>query len=269
MPSFPLRIVMLLTAFFTVTTSFSQSNWKNWDGVSLDLGLTKKVELGINHLRSYDIPGFQNNFNQWGLNVDYDFNKKFSGKAGLTFTNFTADTVTTNRLWIRGTYKIPIGEEISWSNGLQAERHSASESRFNYRLIYQTRLATRHRLAFLRIAPSISYWLYYNIGGNTIQYYDESGSPLVRETPDGIHRGRFTVNLNSKITNNVSVGVYYLNQHEFNLAGRDVNVTNPSTGKVARPFNDYQVAGLSLAFSFDVYEKKHPKNKSKTTKSKL
>ncbi len=250
------KTLLLFSFISIVSISNGQTPWKNWDGASIDLSFAKKMDVSFNHLRTYDVPGFQNNYNQTGANLGYDFTKNLSGKAGVTFTHFPANGITTSRVWLRGTYKLPIGETLNWFNGLQGEIHSANETRYSYRLIYQTRLATRHRVSFLKITPSVSYWLYYNIGGNAIQYYDESGSPLVQQTADGLHRGRFTINMNSKINQNISLNLYYLNQHEFNLAGHDVNVVNPTTGKVSRPFNNYQVAGVSLAFSFDLYKKK-------------
>lgn len=255
-PFFP----VLFFTLFIANNCFSQSDWKNWDALSLHLGITKKFEMGINHLRSYNLSNsFKNSFNQSGINMEYDLTKRLEARAGFTVTHYPADSFSTNRFWLRGTYKTRLGEDINWFNGLQGEVHSANEKRFDYRVVLQTRLAPRKRLEFLRLSPSVSYWLYYNIGGNTIQYYDKSGTPLVRESPDGFHRGRFILNLNTRITNNFSLSLYYLNQHEFNLTGNDMNVINPGTGKITRPFNNYQVAGLSLSFSFDMYKKRNGK----------
>jgi hypothetical protein len=250
----------LLIAVFITTAALSQSEWKNWDGIGVDLGLSKKFGIGLNHLRAYSIShSFQNNFNQTTISADYDFTKKSSVKAGFAITEFPSDAVSEKKYFTRISYKIPIGEILNWSNGLQGEVHSAKGT--SYRVIYITRLALQHRIGFLRLSPSISYWLFYNIGGNAIQYFDESGSPLAKQTPDGLHRGRVTLNLNSKITRNLSLSLYYMSQHEFNLSGNDINVVNPRTGKVARPFKNYQVAGLSLSFSFDLYKKHNGQNK--------
>lgn len=253
---------MALIAILTGLNSFGQSDWRNWDGISLDLGLTRKTDLEMSHLRAYDInQSFRNTFNQWGISMDHDFTKKLSGKIGYKRTDFPSGSVSANRFLIRGTYKIRLAKVISWSNGLQGEVNTASGKGNFYRFIYITRFAPKKRMDFLRLSPSVSYWLYYNIGGKSIQYFDEAGSPLAKETPDGIHRGRFILNLNSKISNNLSLSLYYLNQHEFNLTGRDMNVINPITGKVEKPFSNFQVAGLSLAFSFDFYKRKgHQKN---------
>ena len=96
-----------------------------------------------------------------------------------------------------------------------------------------------------------------NPGGNPVQYYDKSGLPSIKQTPDGLHRGRLIINLNSKINNILSISLYYINQKEFNLGinSKGLNVVNPSTGKITRPFDNYQVAGLTFTFNFDLYSK--------------
>jgi hypothetical protein len=254
------KYALLLIFLLLALTGIGQSEWKNWDGLNFNLGVAKKTDLQLNHLRSYDISqSFENSFNQWSIGLDYDFTKKISGKIGFRQTRFPAGNVSTNRFLARVTYRIRLGEAINWSNGIQGEIHSANQNLYNHRIIFMTRVAARRRLDFLRLSPSVSYWLYYNAGGSAIQYYDEAGSPLVKETPDGIHRGRFTLKLNSKINNYFSLSLYYMNQHEFNLAGNNINVTDPDTGKIARPFNNFQVVGLSLSFSYDLYKKKKSK----------
>lgn len=264
------RYTYFLTCLLIIASipAISQSEWKNWDGVNLNLDITKKLGFEANHLRSYNInKAFENSFNQWGIGVDYKITKRLSMKVAYKKTFFPADTVSTNRLQARLTYRIRLADEINWYNGIQGEVHSAQENRFTYRIIFRTRLVPKRRLPLFRLSPSVSYWLYYNIGGNALQYYDEIGSPLVRETPDGIHRGRFILNLNSKINNNLSFSLYYINQHEFNLTGKKINIINPGTGKIARPFNNYQVIGASLTLSFDLYKKKSKKKSEHATTS--
>ena len=239
--------------------SFGQSDWKTWDRASLNLGFSKKTDMELNHLRAYDMnKSFRNTFNQTGINLEHDITKRLSVKAGYKLTGFSSGSVSANRFLARATYKIRLAKVINWSNGLQGEANTASGKGNFYRVIYITRFAPRKRLNFLRLSPSVYYWLYYNIGGNSIQYFDEGGSQLAKETPDGIHRGRFILNLNSRINNSFSLSLYYLKQHEFNLVGRDINIIDPDTGKIEKPFNNLQVAGLSLAFSLDFYKRKSP-----------
>lgn len=250
------KYLLILIIMLKGLNSFGQSSWQNWDAATVGLGLNKKTDLEISHQRAYDLTkSFTNSFNQSGISFDHDFTKKLSAKIGYKLTEYPSRGAISNRFLARATYKIRLAEVINWSNAIQGEVNTTVGKGNYYRVIYITRFAPRKRLNFLRLSPSISYWLYYNAGGNAIQYFDESGSPLAKQTPDGIHRGRFTLTLNSKINNNVSLSLYYMNQHEFNLAGKPINVTNPSTGKIIKPFNNFQVIGLSLAFSFDLYRK--------------
>lgn len=249
------RAFCLLSLLLIMYTAFGQQ-WKNWNSASVNLAFSKKIELSVSHLRSYSIfDSYSNGFNQTSVSLDYDFTKRFSAKAGYSLTKFPADNVSAPKYSLRSTYKFPVGKAINWANSIQGELHSATTKNYNYRIIYITRFSPKHRMEFLKLSPSVSYWLFYNIGGKSIQYFDESGSPLAKDTPDGLHRGRFLLNLNSKINNNLSLSLYYLNQHEFNLIGNDLNVTNPRNGKIVRPFSNYQVAGISLSLSFDLYKK--------------
>lgn len=112
----------------------------------------------------------------------------------------------------------------------------------------------------MRLLPSVGYSLFYNIGGNSIQYYDsKTGLPAVRQTPDGFHRGRLMLNLNSKISKSFSLSVYYMMQREFNLFTpeyRAMNIVKPTNGRIVRPFDDFNVIGMTANFDIDLYKKK-------------
>jgi hypothetical protein len=231
------------------------SNWKFWGVAGVDLALSRKTEISFEYLRAYNLEKpINTSFNQGTVSFDYDFSKKLSAKAGFSLSQFPSSQNITYKYYLRGTYKVRLGENITWSNGIQAERHSPNENRFDYRVIYLTRIGLQHRIDFLRLSPSISYWLYYNIGGSEIQHYDLSGEPTVKQSPNGFHRGRLILNLNSKVNDFFSVALFYLRQNEFNLfdKDRDINVVKPVTGKIIRPFSNYNVLGLSFLFDFEL-----------------
>ena len=256
-------LYQVLAGLLGIIIAFSasaQNDWKNWDATQLDLAFTKKLDLRLSHLRSYNISNsFSNDFNQSSVHLDYDFTKKFSLSAGATFSGSQTAVDGKNRVSLRATYKTKIADALSWSNSIQGELFSANETRYSERIILITRVGTKKRLDFLRLSPSVSYSLFYNLGGSPIQYFDpETGENLTKNTADGFHRGRLTINLNSKITNNFSISVYYMMQNEFNLLTDDVhkiNVINPNTGKVTRQFDKYKVLGLTLAWDFKLYKK--------------
>jgi hypothetical protein len=196
----------------------------------------------------------QNDFNQASASFSYDITKYLEAKAGYISTQSPASGKNTNRYFIRTMFKINLNDKFKWTNGVQAEKHSVNERRFDYRFIFITRLELRHRLEFLNLSPSISYWVFYNMGGSSIQYFDLEGHPTVKAAPEGIHRARLWINLNSKISDALAVSVYYLSQFEFNLVGQEtrINVLNPVTGRIARPYSNYNVVGMTLKLNLDL-----------------
>ncbi|MEO6130885.1 MAG: DUF2490 domain-containing protein [Saprospiraceae bacterium] len=259
MKHFLLLIILACLASSNTDAQPNQSGrgnlgWRAWGGISMDFELKKYIALSLNHLRSYDADSkFRNSFNQTSLSLDYDFTRDLTSKVGVMITQFPGSSNNTLRTYARLSNRSKIGESIRWWNGIQLEWHSMNENRFRYRMIYITRFALRHRIPFLKLSPSVSYLLYYNVGGSPIQYYDTEGNPSFKATPDGLHRGRFAFNLNSKINKMFSLSLYYLRQNEFNLfhTSKALNVVNPSTGKITRPFNNYQVAGITFSIQLN------------------
>ena len=257
------KYFLSLISFLIGINGFGQTDWKNWNSLQLNLSLTKKLDLRFSHLRSYDIRNnYSSEFNQSSVHLDYDFTKQFSLSGGAILGSLSAADGA-NRLVLRGTYKIHLADALTWSNSIQGEVHSSNETRYRYRGVYITRLGTKKRLDFLKLSPSVSYSLYYNIGGNQIQYYDKTQNPVVRQSPDGFHRGRLLVNLNSRITDHLSFSLYSMMQREFNLFSTDyrkMNIVNPA-GRTVRPFEDYNVIGTTLSFDFNLYKKKSKSKK--------
>lgn len=259
--------MLFVCLFFLISfASNSQNDLQNWNSLQLDLSLSKKLDLRVGHMRAFNISNnYSSEFNQSSIRLDYDFTKRFSMSAGAILGSLS-DADGANRALVRGTFRIPIADVVNWSNSIQGEAHSSRETRYRNRIIYMTRLATKKRLEFLRLSPSVAYSLYYNIGGNEIQYFDKTGTPTTRQTPDGFHRGRLFLNLNSKISKNLSLTLYYMMQREFNLFSDDyhkMNIVNPGTGIVVRPFDDYNVVGTTLTFNFDIYKKNQKERENK------
>ena len=252
--------------FFGISPGYAQNDLKSWNSVQLDLSLAKKLDLRLSHLEAFNISdNFSRDFSQSSARLDYDITKRISVAAGVVLGSLSAAD-DANRFTLRGTYKIPIADVLTWSNSVQGEVHSVNENRYRYRVLYITRLAAKRRLNFLQLSPSISYTLFYNIGGRPIQYYDNDADPVVLQTPDGFHRGRLSVNLNSKINKNLSFTVFYMMQREFNFLTDDyhkMNITYPNTGKIVRPFQDFNVIGTTISVNFDLYKKKQKGKKNR------
>jgi hypothetical protein len=253
--------LIAVVLLFSVATTYSQTDLKNWNTAQLNLSFTKKLNLRLSHLRAFDMTnGYNSDFNQSSAQLSYDLTKKLDVAAGYTFSGSNSIADGGSRISARLGYKIKIADVLSWSNAVQAEVHSKSETRYHYRIIYTTRLSPKKRLDFLNLSPSVSYSLFYNIGGSAIQYYDsKTSAPAIRQTPDGFHRGRFMFNLNSKVTEHFSLAVYYMMQREFNLFASDyrrMNITKPTTGRIVRAFDNFNVLGFTLQYDIDLYGKK-------------
>lgn len=253
--------ILYLSFLIQPLYSYGQQEWKSWNTAQLNFSFTKKMDMKLSHMRAFDISnGFSSDFNQSSIHLSYDITKKFDINAGYTFGGSNSLSDGGSRVSAKFGYKVKLAKVLNWSNSIQAEIHSKSETRYHYRFIFNTRFSPKKRLDFLNLSPSLSYSLYYNIGGNPIQYYDsKTGLPTVKQTPDGFHRGRLTFNLNSKISSSFSLSVYYMSQREFNLftpENRRMNITKPTNGKVVRAFDNFNVLGLTLIYDLNFYKSK-------------
>ena len=252
-------IVAILLCFTLVPASFAQTTLKNWNTAQANLSVTRKLDFKIGYLKAFNLNnGFTSDFSQASISADYDITKHFTVSSGVVLGTYSK-TNDANRVLLRVAYKTRVADILTWTNSLQAEVHSNTQTHYKERIIYSTRIGTRKRLTALKLAPSVAYALYYNIGGKPIQYYDKNNQPAVQSSPDGFHRGRLYFNLNSRLSRYFSLTLYYMMQREFNLFTNQyhaMNVTNPANGKIVRPFNDYNVIGTTLTVNINIYKKK-------------
>lgn len=241
--------ILLITA---MAIRAQNNEWRVRGAVNLNVPLTKKIDLRVSHQRSYEATDrFKNRFNSTGFRLSYELDKKVDVAAGMTFLRNPRNGSNNSKVFARISYETRLGDYFKWKNSLQVETFSKRMSNFKHRVIINSRIGLRERLEFLNLSPSISYSLYYNADGEPVQYYDENKKPAIKQSPDGFHRGRFNVNLSSRINKQFSVSVYYFNQHEFNLLAGDyrrMNIERPN-GKISRRFNNYDAAGVTLSFT--------------------
>lgn len=240
-------------AFLLVSCSgySQQKEWQNWNSIGLKIPVSKTVDFKLSELAAFaPHNAFALNFAQTSATFSVDITKQLGFKFGdqLNYIPGSSNFLR-NRFFVKASFDHRLSKLFKAEHGLQAEMHSKAETRYQQRFIFSNSLSLRHRFSPLRLRPSIAYSLYYNVGGRSLQYYDKTGDPTAKQTPDGFHRGRLYARLNSRINKNVQLTLYYLNQSEFNFLtpeDKRINILNPSTGKIARPFDDYQVFGLSL-----------------------
>lgn len=235
--------------------AISQTEWQNWNGVNVNASLTKKAGVSVGHTRSYNISEkYKNQFNQTAIQFSYEITKKWDVFGGVQFISPAFKRDVRTRLHVRAAHTMRLSKKVNWTNSLRFETNSKNENRFRQRVAVSTRIGLRKRLDFLNLAPSLSYTLFYNIGGNPINYYDKAGVVLINQTPDGFHRSRITATLNSKINNYLRISLYYMRQQEFNFLTketRSMNVYDPVKQKISRPFNNFNCIGLTASVSLD------------------
>lgn len=251
------RAKLLLLATLLLTTSFiygQQKEWQSWNSIGLKIPVSKKVDFSISELASFSPSNaYAVNFAQTSAAFSVDITPQLCFKFGDQLNYIPGSTnALRNRIFVDGSVENKFSKLLKAEHSLRAEWHSKTETRYQQRYIFTNSLSLRRRFSPLHLRPSVSYSLYYNVGGNPLQYYNKAGDPTVKQTPDGFHRGRFYARLNSRINRHFQLTLYYMNQSEFNfLTAEDkkMNVLNPSTGKIVRPFDDYSAIGLSLLFS--------------------
>jgi Protein of unknown function (DUF2490) len=254
--------VVLIALFLCLLQSDinAQTEWQNWNGITVSAPLTNKLSVRLGHTRAYNITNnYESQFSQTAIQLSYDLKKRWDVQSGIQFITPAGSRDTRTRIYIRGAHTVRLAKKVMWTNSFRLETNSKSENRFTQRFIYTTRLGLKKRLDFLHLAPSISYSLFYNMGGNPINYYDKAAVLLATQTADGFHRSRFTINLNSKISPYFSLSVYYLRQQEFNLFAADtraINVFDPVNNRTQRPFNNYNTIGITGQFNLEPLFKK-------------
>jgi hypothetical protein len=249
---------ILIFSFLLLGTrqeSFGQYETRLWNSFSVGAPLTDNLSIKASYLKSLDLSGpeVQTSFNWYSFRLGYQINKDWAVDFGTAWMNLPNSNRTTNRVFVEGNHRIKLDKTFSLRNSLQFERHNDQEERFDYRFIFSSRIGLRKRLDFLKVAPSLSYSLFYNIGGAPIRYFNEQGEEFARDAANGLHRGRIMANFNFKLSDPLRLSVYYLNQHEFNLVLSEtnkINVLNPNNGRIQRPFNNQHIIGVSLSYQF-------------------
>lgn len=247
---------LFLFVIINVQSVFSQQSWQSWNAVTVQADVARKWSLRTGYLQAHRLEqSFPTIFSQWAFQASYAVNKRWSVQSGVQYFMFPGTSAAPRtRLYVRAAHTVRVAEVLNWTNSMRIETNSKNENRFRQRVILSSRLALRKRMEFMRLTPSIAYSLFYNIGGNPIRYFDEDGAQVARQSPNGFHRGRFTVNLNSKINEYLRINLYYMRQDEFNLLVqqyREMNVYDPVRKRIQRPFNEYNTVGLNLQIVLD------------------
>lgn len=242
-----------LSVILTQQQVQAQYEARVWNNFGISAPLTKKLSARVSYLKSFSFTdhAFETSFNWYAFRLNYDYNRDWDFSIGSAWMNLPTANRTTFRVMAEGTHRIKLDRRFVLRNSLQLESHNEQENRFDYRFIYSARIGLRKRLDFLNVAPSLTYGLFFNVGGDPLRYFNEQGEQIARKSSNGFHRGRLMANFNFKISDPIRLSVFYTNQHEFNLGvskTNEINVLNPNTGRIQRRFNNQHIIGFSLSF---------------------
>ncbi|MBL7726301.1 MAG: DUF2490 domain-containing protein [Dinghuibacter sp.] len=247
---------LVIGALFTIPFGAkAQTEWQSRNMLGVQASVTDKIQLGLSHMRVFNLSdSFSAAFSFTNIQATYELNKKTDISAGVQLLNNAGSSATRTRFFIRGAYTTRVLRKLNWTNALRFELHSKNETRFRQRAGFSTRLALRKRVTPLKLIPSVTYAVFYNMGGSPIRYYDKDAQLLARQTPDGLHRSRFTFDLNAKVNTYLRVSLYYMKQSEFNFLAsetRKMNVYDPVRNRTLRPFNNFNAIGLTAQVNLD------------------
>ena len=249
-------LLLTLACLFSAQQAKAQYETRIWNSYSIGAPLTDKLDIRGSFMKSLNPSGTQieTSFNWYAVKLGYQVNKDWTVDFGTAWMQLPSDSRTTNRIFVEATHRLKLDKRFVLRNSVQVESHNNQEQRFDYRVILSSRLGLRKRLDFLNVAPSLTYNVFYNIGGAPVRYFNQQGEEIARDAANGLHRGRITANFNFKLSDPLRLSVYYTNQHEFNLVLSEtnrMNVPNPTTGRIQRPFNNQHIIGLSLSYQLN------------------
>lgn len=230
---------------------------KIWNSVGVRASLTEDLHLYVNQLYGFNSAPLDLSFIQTSVRIQYRFGKHLNLSAGyLSSNSIRKDAPNKRKYRYFGTLSWRSKLDI-WriSNGFKFEIHDPKETRYDYRFIYSFYIRPKSNLIApkIKLTPFFNVQLYYNIGGKPITQYDDEGNKIGRFEPEGFHRVRLKSGFYLKPVKRIKLTFYGMYQKEFNTpraikSHRMINIENPVTGNISRPFQNYFVAGMSLRF---------------------
>ncbi|GAA4271569.1 DUF2490 domain-containing protein [Aquimarina gracilis] len=247
----------------------AQEDLKLWTGHSAQAKITKEWRINAGQLLLFNQQPFELSSMQNSLNVSYRFAKR--KRIGLGFIRSSdpsdPDQEARNRLTGRFRMDFRLGK-LRVANSLRAEWHFPERSKFEYRLRYGFRI---HRGNFglpLRTTPFITNEFHYYLSGRPLQYRDELGEKVVKQSPDGLHAHRITLGIRFRPFKRANASLSYMRQTEFNIGSkyREINVVDPRNGRVRRAFNNFSVVMFRFSYQLDLRKKTRNTSIGVTTK---
>ncbi|MBQ4819293.1 DUF2490 domain-containing protein [Aquimarina sp. MMG016] len=247
------KIPLSITLFiFLIGTS--QEDLKLWTGYSAQARVTKEWRISAGQLLLFSPEFVELSSMQNSVNLTYRLNSKIRFGTGYLRSSDPSDPdqEARNRVTARFGLNMRLGK-VRFNNNLRGEWHFPERSKFEYRLRHGLRI---HRGSWglpWKTTPFINNEVHYYLSGKPLQYRDEEGEKVVKQSPDGLHAYRFTIGIRFRPFKRANASLSYMRQTEFNIGSkyREINVVDPRNGRVRRSFNHFSV--LMFRFSYQIH----------------
>ncbi len=251
------KITVLLVCFLT-NIVIAQENLKLWTGHSAQAKLTKEWRLNVGQLLLFSQEPFELSSLQNSANITYRVNKKVSFGTGYIRSSDPSDPDQEARNRITGRFRLNarLGK-LRIANSLRAEWHFPERSKFEYRLRYGFRIHRGNWGLPLKTTPFVTNEFHYYLSGKPLQYRDDLGEKVVKQSPDGLHAHRITLGVRFRPFKRANASLSYMRQTEFNIGSkyREINVVDPRDGRIRRGFNNFSVVMFRFSYQLDLRKK--------------
>ena len=252
------KITLILIICLATTHLFAQEDLKLWTGYSAGARITKEWRVSAGQLLLFSQQPFELSSMQNSVNLTYRFDKRFRAGFGYLRSSDPSDPdqEARNRVTGRFRYNARLGK-FRFLNSLRVEWHFPERSKFEYRIRYGIHI---HRGSWglpLRTTPFITNEFHYYLSGRPLQYRDEQGEKVVKQSPDGLHAHRITLGVRFRPFKRANASISYMRQTEFNIGSkyREINVTDPRDGDILRAFNNFSVLMFRFSYRLDFRRK--------------
>lgn len=226
-----------------------------WGSFYVNKKFNKTFRMSYNQINSLDLQSGRINFIQSDIGLKIRPSKRWL--IGIHYVpTFSIDNVQSNQLvYNRLTLKLRFTQKINRRIYLKhrwaGEHHFTQRSKWQQRFFYQLILEYRNKRMPWKMRPFIAQKIYWYQNGRLLQYYDTNGNKTDLLPPNGLHAYRLRTGLKFYPNKHLRIKVFYMMQKEFNsnlFGGNEINSLNPNSGKIRRPFYNFNVWGLTIGF---------------------
>ncbi len=236
----------------------AQEDLKLWTGHSAQAKLTKEWRLNVGQLLLFSQEPFELSSLQNSARVTYRINKRISTGLGYIRSSDPSDPDQEARNRLTGRFRLNarLGK-LRIANSFRAEWHFPERSKFEYRLRYGFRIHRGNWGLPLKTTPFITNELHYYLSGKPLQYRDEFGEKVVKQSPNGLHAHRITLGVRFRPFKRANASLSYMRQTEFNIGNkyREIHVVDPRNGRIRRQFNNFSVVMFRFSYQLDLRKK--------------